>query len=211
MPYTVSSVPLLLKPLFWLYGYSVAVLVYLVFRFIGMTVSIEYKNKDVLSKGQNYIFSLWHEHLVGLFVVYTTLNRDFVWLNHPAWYMKPVHINLRWMGTRKLALGSSGNSGKEALAQVNQWLTEGYNTVINPDGPSGPVRVLKDGVLNMSIVTGVPVVPFKVTSTRSFTLPTWDKKRVPVPFSRVSVEYGEPITVTESNKEEAREYVQTSM
>ena len=186
-------------------------LIYLVFCFIRITVRIEYKNKELLNDGENYIFSLWHENLIGLFVVYTTLNRDFVWLNHPAWYMKPVHINLRWMGTRKLALGSSGNSGKEAMAQVNQWLKEGYSTVINPDGPGGPVRVLKDGVLNMSIATAVPVVPFKVTSTMSFTLPTWDKKRVPVPFSRVTVEYGEPITVTESNKEEAREYLQSSM
>ena len=83
--------------------------------------------------------------------------------------------------------------------------------MINPDGPGGPVRVLKDGVLNMSIATAVPVVPFKVTATRSFTLPTWDRKRLPVPFSRVTVEYGEPITITESNKEEAREYLQSSM
>jgi lysophospholipid acyltransferase (LPLAT)-like uncharacterized protein len=211
VPYTVSNVPLLLKPLFWLYGYSVAVLIYLVFCFIRITVRIEYKNKELLNDGENYIFSLWHENLIGLFVVYTTLNRDFVWLNHPGWHMKPVHINLGWMGTSKLALGSSGNSGKEALALVIQWLKEGHSTVINPDGPGGPVRVLKDGVLNMSIATGVAVVPFKVTSTRAFTLSTWDRKRVPAPFSKVTVEYGEPMAVTERNRGEARQYLQTSM
>lgn len=211
MPYTVSNVPLLLKPLFWLYGYSVAVLIYLVFCFIRITVRIEYKNKDVLNDGENYIFSLWHENLMGYFVVFTRYDRDYVWLNHPIWYMKPVHVILHWMGTRKLALGSSGNSGKAALVEVITWLNEGSNTMINPDGPKGPIRQVKEGVLNMGIETGVPVVPLKITSHHAVTLPTWDKKRFPLPFSKVVVEYGEPFVVTEQNRAQAKEHLNALM
>ncbi|MBL4656721.1 MAG: DUF374 domain-containing protein [Flavobacteriales bacterium] len=181
------------------------------FLSIRITVRIEFKNKEVLRPDGNYIFSLWHENLMGLFVVYASLDREFVWLNHPSWYMKPIHLNLNWHGSKKLAMGSSGNSGKAALAQVVSWLNEGYSTFINPDGPRGPIREIKDGVLNMSIETGVPVVPFKVTSATAYTLPTWDRKRVPLLFTTVTVEYGEPVVVTEENKEEARKSLMMAM
>ena len=108
-------------------------------------------------------------------------------------------------------LGSSGNSGKEALAEVITYVKNGSSTMINPDGPKGPIRVVKDGVLNMGIQTGVPVIPFKITSKYAFTMPTWDKKRFPIPFSKVIVEYGEPILITESNKEEARAHLSAGM
>lgn len=211
MTYTVSNIPIVLKPLFWLYSYMVAVFVYTIFLLLHATVRIEYRNKEVLKDGQNYIFSLWHEHLMGHFVVFTRYDRDYVWLNHPIWFMKPIHLILHWMGTKRIALGSSGNSGKVALLEVISSLKEGYNTIINPDGPAGPKREIKDGVLNMSIATGVAVVPLKITSLFSITTPTWDRKRLPIPFSRIIVEYGEPIVVTEAGKEEARRILHKAM
>ena len=44
-------------------------------------------------------------------------------------------------------------------------------------------------------------------ATKTFTLPSWDKKPVPLPFSRVIVVFGEPIVVTDSNLEEAAKLV----
>jgi len=211
MPYTVTNVPVLLKPLFWLYGYSLAIIFYAIFLLVHATVRIEYRNRAVLESNENHIFSMWHENLIGHFVVFTHYDRDFVWLNHPFWYMKPIHIVLYWMGTKKLMLGSSGNSGKKALAEVISALKQGSNTMINPDGPKGPIRKVKDGVLNMGIETGIPVIPLKITSSTAFTIPTWDKKRFPFPFSKVIVEYGEPILVTDKNKEEARQHLHASM
>ena len=211
MSYTVNNVPLLLKPLFWLYGYFVATIMYAVFLTVRATVRIEYRNREVLDTRKNHIFSLWHENLLGHFVVFTHYDRNYVWLNHPIWYMKPIHIILFWMGTKKLALGSTGNSGKAALAEVIAWLKQGYNTMINPDGPRGPIREVKDGVLNMSIETGIPIIPFRITSMNAITVPNWDKKRFPLPFSKVIVEYGEPIEVTEQNKEDARESLRAAM
>jgi len=204
MPYTVSNVPLILRPLFWLYGYSIAIVVYSIFLVVRATVRIEYRNLEVLKTRDNHIFSMWHENLIGYFVVFIRYDRKYVWLNHPTWYMKPIHLILYWMGTEKLALGSSGKAGREALGEVISSLNDGYNTMINPDGPKGPIRVVKDGVLNMSIETGIPVIPLSITSANALTFPTWDKKRCPFPFSQVIVEYGEPIEVTEQNKEEAR-------
>ena len=125
-------------------------------------------------------------------------------MNHPVWVMKPIHYWLRFSGVKELALGSAGNSGKEALQKVIVFLKNGYSTLITPDGPSGPPHELKQGVLQMSMETGVPVVPLKIISSRFFTIPTWDRKRIPIPFSTIRVIFEKPISVTKENFEEAK-------
>lgn len=126
--------------------------------------------------------------------------------------MKPIHLLLFFIGNKKLALGSSGNSGKEALQIVVEHLKMGYNTAINPDGPAGPLKELKQGVLDMSAESGVEVVPFKIVTPISWTLKfTWDEKRIPMPFSKIIVEYGNPVKVTKENYSEAREQLISQM
>ena len=133
-------------------------------------------------------------------------------MNFPAWHMKPIHILLKLIGTKKLALGSSGHSGKAALKEVIGYLKQGYNTVINPDGPSGPVKKLKHGVLEMSLATGVPVIPLKIITSKKIEFSkTWDKKRIPLPFSVLTVEYGEPVQVTAETYEEAKLRIEQQM
>ena len=107
---------------------------------------------------------------------------------------------------------SSGNSGREALKVVIEHLKLGYNTLINPDGPSGPLKELKPGVLDMSAESGVQVVPFKINTPKPILLKfTWDGKRMPLPFSKVIVVYGKPVTVTRENYEEARKLIIAQM
>ncbi|MDB5283411.1 MAG: hypothetical protein JWO06_2486 [Bacteroidota bacterium] len=120
-------------------------------------------------------------------------------MNHPAWYMKPVHVLLKLTGVSKLCLGSSGNSGKEALADVITYLKQGYSTTIACDGPAGPNHVLKPGVLLMSRDAGIPVIALRFTCSSFFRLGKWDKKFVPMPFSQIVVEASPPVFVTNDN------------
>jgi len=113
--------------------------------------------------------------------------------------MKPIHIGLKLMGIRVL-LGSGGEEGRKAANDLVDSLRKGWSTVISPDGPQG---VLKKGVLHIALQSGVPILPVRFIAPRAFTLPSWDKKPLPLPLSRVTVVLGEPITVNESNFEEA--------
>jgi lysophospholipid acyltransferase (LPLAT)-like uncharacterized protein len=125
-------------------------------------------------------------------------------MNHPAWYMKPIHIFLGWMGVRSLVLGSSGHGGRAALAALVPHLRTGAATFLNPDGPHGPAHVVKDGVLDLAIATGAPVVAMRCACHRALRLPTWDRKLVPVPFSRIDVFYAPPRRVLAAERETAR-------
>ncbi len=123
------------------------------------------------------------------------------------WVMKPIHNWLQLSRVKELALGSTGNSGKEALQKVIAFLKNGYSTLITPDGPAGPPHILKTGVLQMSIESGVPVVPLKIIPSCYFTIPTWDKKRIPLPFSLIRVIYEKPILVNNENIESSNKLI----
>jgi lysophospholipid acyltransferase (LPLAT)-like uncharacterized protein len=116
--------------------------------------------------------------------------------------MKPIHIGLKLMRIRVL-LGSGGEEGRRAAKDLVNLLRKGWSTVISPDGPQGPQGVLKKGVLHISMQSGVPILPVRFVAPRTFALPSWDKKLLPLPLFKVTVVFGEPITVNESNFEEA--------
>lgn len=66
---------------------------------------------------------------------------------------------------------------------------------VTPDGPKGPARVFKPGVLVLARLTGAPVIPVGVGAHRAWTLDSWDGFLVPKPFGRMDVRYGEPYLV----------------
>ena len=132
-------------------------------------------------------------------------DRPYAWLNHPIWFMKPVQLCLEWIGTKEIVLASSGNSGREGLNKIIELIKEGHSTLVSTDGPRGPLKKVKDGVLQMSLKTGLPIIPILYEFSASYTIPTWDKKIFPFPFSTLTVVYDKPVLVKEENYEEARE------
>ena len=91
--------------------------------------------------------------------------------------------------------GSSTRGGGEALRRLARALREGGEVVVVPDGPTGPREVLKAGVIALARLTGAPIVPMAVGASREWRLRSWDEFRIPKPFARCVVRFGEPIRV----------------
>jgi lysophospholipid acyltransferase (LPLAT)-like uncharacterized protein len=125
--------------------------------------------------------------------------------------MKPIHVLLRLMGVKKIVLGSTGHSGRDAADLVLEYLRLGYSTVINPDGPYGPPFVLKKGILYLSMESNVPIVPLSFSSSDYRELNTWDRKKFTRLFSKIEMKIGEPIYVTSDNFEYAQELLAEEM
>jgi lysophospholipid acyltransferase (LPLAT)-like uncharacterized protein len=131
-------------------------------------------------------------------------------MQHPAAYMKPVHVALHLMGIGVI-LGSGGEEGRQAADLLEESVREGFSTAISPDGPRGPSGLLKKGVLHIALKSGVPILPVRLATSRGIVLPSWDKKLVPLPFSTIRVFIEEPLTVTEGNLEEVAEVLTERM
>jgi lysophospholipid acyltransferase (LPLAT)-like uncharacterized protein len=90
--------------------------------------------------------------------------------------------------------GSSKRGGAQALLQL---LRDGENThlAITPDGPRGPRRQVKTGVVLLASLTGLPIVPLGVGFTRAWRFRSWDRFALPRPFSTIAGVLGEPLIV----------------
>jgi len=97
-------------------------------------------------------------------------------------------------GTRTLE-GSSRRGGIEALRAAQRLLASGISVGVAPDGPLGPSEVAKEGAVALASLSARPIVPFSYAASAALTLSTWDRLRLPMPWSRVAVAFGEPIAV----------------
>ncbi|HEV2053978.1 MAG TPA: lysophospholipid acyltransferase family protein [Methylomirabilota bacterium] len=91
--------------------------------------------------------------------------------------------------------GSSSRGGAEGLRALARAIGEGHSVVVVPDGPRGPREVLKAGVVVLARLTGAPVVPAALAASSEWRARSWDEFRIPKPFSRCVVRFGEPILV----------------
>lgn len=207
----VNNVPRLLRPFYLAVSFFIALVLYGTCVIIRFSCKIIYEKKEGTHEHQNYIYCLWHHTLASYFTVFIKHNKNHIWMNHPSWIMKPIHYWIYMSGVKELAFGSTGNSGWEALQKIVLFLRKGYHTLITPDGPAGPPHVMKPGVLLMSLETGVPIVTLKIIPSHFFTIPTWDKKRIPLPFCTLRVIYGKPLLVIKDNFENAKKILETEL
>lgn len=204
MRYRVDNLPFYLKPFLLLYGYVLGGLFFLAATLLHALCRIRFDGLEHLQGRPNFIFCMWHDNVFPYFATFLRHKRQHMWMNHPAWYMKPIHVAIALVGVKGLVLGSTGHDGQEAAVRLVDFLKEGCSTVMMPDGPAGPPKVLKKGVLHMALQSGIPIVPLRILTPRQIVLKnTWEGKRVPLPFSTIRVVYGEPISVIEANFDDA--------
>ena len=98
--------------------------------------------------------------------------------------------------------GSSTRGGVRGLKGLIRAARAGRDLAITPDGPRGPDRELKLGVLTVARMTGLPLVPVGVGITSAWRVRSWDGLLVPKPFSTVRVAYGRP-TLVQRNADQA--------
>lgn len=200
MRYRVDDVSWFWRPIWLGYAWLLGLGSWLLLHLLNLTCRVQIEGRENLANRENFIYALWHEFWFLWCVCFVRSHRRHAWMQHPAAYMKPIHIVLQLMGVRVL-LGSGGEEGRRAAGQLVELLREGWSTAISPDGPGGPVRILKKGVLHIALESQVPILPVRFTVTRSVRLHSWDRKAVPLPLARIAVVFGEPVIVSRVNFE----------
>lgn len=89
--------------------------------------------------------------------------------------------------------GSSTRGGIGALKGLVRLLKSGYNASMAVDGPKGPIYQVKPGVFELSRLAHVKIIPFGAATDNAIVFhKSWNKARLPKPFARVTVWFGEP-------------------
>ncbi|MEA2714669.1 MAG: hypothetical protein QOK27_2630 [Gemmatimonadales bacterium] len=144
-------------------------------------------------QGQPVVFLLWHEALLPLLwqhrgqgiAIVVSEARD-------GQYLSDLAASLGYCTVR----GSSTRGGARALLGAVRELQAGRSIAFTPDGPRGPRRELKPGVIAAAQRGGGVIVPIHAEADRAWRLHSWDRFMIPQPMARVLITYGRPLGVT---------------
>ncbi len=92
--------------------------------------------------------------------------------------------------------GSSSRRGIAGFREMMREVKAGHSMCITPDGPRGPLYRCHSGVIKLASLSGLPICPARISFSSCWRIrKSWDKYIIPKPFSRVTLEMGEPICV----------------
>lgn len=164
---------------------------------------------DRAARGELCIFCFWHNRFLLMPYVYQRIRGRknicvMASLSKDGDYISAV---LKGFGF-ELARGSSSRRGDAAIKELVSRHAAGLDTSITPDGPRGPVYKVQPGVILLSQMSGVPIVPISYDVTRKVRLRSWDRFIIPMPFSKGVLAFGDPLLVPpdadDNGREEAR-------
>jgi lysophospholipid acyltransferase (LPLAT)-like uncharacterized protein len=105
------------------------------------------------------------------------------------------------------ARGSTGRGGGSAFVRLLTALREGRSVGVAVDGPRGPFGAVGEGVVQLSRLSGRPVVPLRARPRHCWRLRTWDGTIVPWPAAVAQVDEGPPLQVpAEADPAEAQSW-----
>ncbi|KIH75762.1 hypothetical protein SAMN05660860_02888 [Geoalkalibacter ferrihydriticus] len=166
----------------------------LVIRVLHRSMSIEIlgeeRVKAIWQKGEHFIFPFWHEQLLLMIKCYRGPGAKILISASKDGELIARTMELFGQGTVR---GSSSRGGAAALRSLVQAGKEPFDLGITPDGPRGPRRQIKEGVVHLARLTGRGVVPLAFVCSRGHRFSSWDRFLLPYPFSRGVYSFGEPI------------------
>lgn len=148
---------------------------------------------DLVRRDERFILCFWHRRLFSMPLAYPFKRqpKGVSILSSDSRDGERSAATWRWFGIHAVR-GTASDDGAKALVRMIQAVREGYDFGITPDGPRGPLKELKPGVLALARKTGAWIVPVTIAYDRAFHLKTWDRMVIPLPFSLTVVRYGAP-------------------
>ena len=161
------------------------------------------------ARGEYPILSFWHDQILLMVLGYPGKNvRILISASKDGELIARV---MKCFGFEAIR-GSSTREGRKAFMEMVRAAKEPVDLVITPDGPQGPRRELKEGVLALARVSKRPVLPLCFVCSRGHRFASWDRFLLPYPFSRGVYRYGEPLYFAENEEmEDFRRRLQAAM
>lgn len=115
-----------------------------------------------------------------------------------------IRATLIALGYSEPARGSSSRGGSAALLGLVRQQGDGTTVAVLVDGPRGPARVAKTGIVSLARLADTPIQPVAFSARPAVRLGSWDQSLFPLPFARVVCAFGKPIAA-EADADESRE------
>jgi lysophospholipid acyltransferase (LPLAT)-like uncharacterized protein len=175
---------------------------FILINVIGLTTRLEVSGQENLQQieanGEIPIYATWHDRI--FLGTYFLRNRGIVFLTSRSFDGEYIARFLLRFGFGVIR-GSSTRGGARALVEMVREMKRGLPMGFTIDGPKGPRYLVKSGAAMLARKTSNPILPFIVTPKRFFTINSWDRLQIPMPFTRVHATYGTPIRISNEGSE----------
>src|ERR1700733_13972814 len=125
------------------------------------------------------------------------------------------------IAAERLGIGTvrgSGDHGRRFQAKggvagfrgMTESLEGGWNMALTADVPKIS-RIAGPGIIKLAQISGRPIFPISLTTSRRIVLDNWDRSEVNLPFSRGAIVVGEPIRVPVAANAETLEQARSAL
>ena len=171
-------------------------------RFVGKTNSVitePVDGYDRIEKDLPVIVTFWHgQHLLA-----TNARKP----HHKAKMLVSSHVDgdINAIAAKRLGVGTirgSGNHGNSfvqkngvaAFQSMVEALAEGYSVALSADVPK-VARVVGNGIIKLAQISGRPIYPVAIATSRRIVLDNWDRTTINLPFGRGAGVGPDPVRV----------------
>ncbi len=169
------------------------------------TVRVKIINREIYEEyfvnnkhNGNVVLGSWHRHIIYIFYFFRNINNGIIMVSRSKDGELISRIGKRF--GYATARGSSSKGGRDALRDIIAFIKRAGGKPIYcgtaVDGPKGPARILKKGLLVLAKNTGSYFIPMACSGSKVITFrKAWDKTIIPYPFSRMIIKFHEPIMI----------------
>jgi lysophospholipid acyltransferase (LPLAT)-like uncharacterized protein len=160
------------------------------------------ENLEAATKHQShggYCLASWHEHALAGVLGQAGINYCFIVSRSKDGEF--VDFICRRLGF-KTVRGSSSRGGKAARQALREMVVSGTPVAFTVDGPRGPRKKCKPGILKTASETGSAILPVAAVADRQWVVrKSWDRSKIPKPFAKIVYQFGPLIEIEESYDE----------
>jgi lysophospholipid acyltransferase (LPLAT)-like uncharacterized protein len=198
----------------WLLAWGVILICRALFRTLRIQYLVGVPNTNPYSNDgtEGFIYCVWHDAIAfPMFAGRHVRTAALVSRNYDGSHLA---AGLKILGI-SLVRGSSSRGGATAVRELLR-LPVNTHLVLTPDGPRGPRRQAKLGLIFLASQSKRGIVPTAFSATRYWKIPgKWTDLTIPKPFTRVYALSGVPIFVrahaTSSEMAKMRDELQAEM
>jgi len=148
------------------------------------------------------IISFWHNRLMMTPFPTQGLVKKYLGFNFMS--LASRHGDGKFVGRIMEKFGmiiiyGSSNDGRKSsrgidvgsFKRIFSGLKKGYSLGITPDGPRGPNQKINGEVINIARISGAGIVAMSYSCSKFKQINTWDKFKIPLPFSTLCFYFDE--------------------
>ncbi|MFW6011660.1 MAG: lysophospholipid acyltransferase family protein [Desulfosalsimonas sp.] len=168
-------------------------------RVYSLTLRLRVENEapwmEHMAGGGRVLLGVWHQQFFSLIRYFKKYSRYAPSLMISRSRDGEIVAGIAELTGWYVVRASSSKGGRQGLHRMIENLQATGIAAHILDGPRGPAGIVKNGAIAMAQGAGAVIVPVLVSAENAWYLRSWDRFQLPMPFSRVTIRYGEMISL----------------